>query len=101
LSKLGYQVTEAENAQSALRILDGGAHFDLLFTDIVMPGGMSGIDLVKEAVARHPSLKVLMTSGFPGAAVTRNNGFPRGIQLIGKPFGRDDLAKKIRETLRT
>src|SRR3546814_2262046 len=72
LSQLGYGYLEAENAKAALEILDQGIDIDLLFTDIVMPGGMSGYDLDREAVARRPNLKVLMTPGFPGAALSNS-----------------------------
>src|SRR3546814_14711640 len=99
LSQLGYGYLEAENAKAALEILDQGIDIDLLFTDIVMPGGMSGYDLAREAVARRPNLKVLMTSGFPGAALSNSKSFGTGVDLLSKPYRREELAGKLRELL--
>jgi DNA-binding response OmpR family regulator len=73
--------------------------FDLLFTDIVMPGGMNGRELAQEALRRHPTLKVLCTTGYSREALTQDGRLEAGIHVIGKPFAFDELAAKIRAVL--
>jgi CheY-like chemotaxis protein len=101
LARLGHRIHEAEDAAAALKFLKRGEHIDLLFTDIIMPGGMSGIDLAAEARKRRPDLKVLFTTGF-AEAFSRNVAHvgPNG-RLLTKPYGLRDLDKKIRETLQS
>ncbi len=72
---------------------------DLLFTDIMMPGGMSGYDLAKNAVARWPSLKVLLTSGFPETKLNGNGSASVKMHLLTKPYRKDDLASALRNAL--
>ena len=71
LKELGYKVIEAEDGPSALKALDRPDLVDLLFTDVVMGGGMSGIDLAQEVRRQHPDLKILFTSGFADPAIQR------------------------------
>lgn len=100
LEDLGYDVCEAENGVSALQLLQTSEQsFDLLFTDIVMPGGISGPQLAKKATALFPTIKVLFTSGFSEAAVLRDNEISQSKNLISKPFQLDDLAKMVRALL--
>jgi CheY-like chemotaxis protein len=99
LNGLGYQVREAENAHGALDILDGGERIDLLFTDIVMPGGLNGKELALKARIRRPELKVLFTSGFPGTSTGPGMSFDDGDVLLSKPYRKDDLAKAVAEVL--
>jgi signal transduction histidine kinase/ActR/RegA family two-component response regulator len=100
LGDLGYRVLEAADGISALIILESEP-VDLLFTDIVMPGGMSGYDLAHGAVSRWPSLKVLLTSGFPDIKLDGNgNGNPpTNMQLLTKPYRKTDLARALRQVL--
>lgn len=93
----GYLVLEAENAAAALAILDAAQHVDLLFSDVMMPGGMDGIALANEAVRRRPGLRVLLTSGFAGAADASAIAF----RLLDKPYREEELAVAIREVLDT
>jgi PAS domain S-box-containing protein len=93
LLTLGYAVREAENGASALMQLHLNKDIKLLFTDIVMPGGMSGAVLAKEAVRQRPELKVLYTSGYAKGHLDEE-----GIWLP-KPYSPDDLARKVREAL--
>ena len=99
LTELGYSVTQAEDASSALKVLEAEP-VDLLFTDVVMPGGSSGYDLTEMAIKRWPSLKVLMTSGFPDAMQSAIGVSNRGTRLLSKPYRKDDLARTLREVLR-
>jgi PAS domain S-box-containing protein len=97
LKALGYAVYEADNAQSALSLLDEMEQIDLLFTDIVMPGPMNGRDLAAKARARRPDLKVLYTSGFPGALA--GDRVDDRDELLNKPYRRRDLANAIHRVL--
>jgi PAS domain S-box-containing protein len=99
LEDLGYQVLEAENAQSAMEILKREPRIDLLFTDIVLPGGVNGSELARMAEAMRSDLKVLFTSGFPEAAFGPSGALPAGAMLLGKPYRKDELAQRLRESL--
>jgi CheY-like chemotaxis protein len=100
LELLGYRVTTAPNGPAALVLLESGAHFDLLFTDVIMPGGMNGQQLADAACALQPGLPVLFTSGYSENAIIRDGRIPLGTLLLGKPYRRDDLADKVRQALR-
>jgi CheY-like chemotaxis protein len=99
LKQLGYQVREADNAHAALAILDAGEKIDLLFTDIVMPGGINGKELATKARLKRPDLKVLFTSGFPGTGMSNGAELEDSDVLLSKPYRRHDLAKAVREML--
>ena len=98
LNDLGYRVLEAPDGAAALKAL-ASEPVDLLFTDIMMPGGMSGYDLAKNAVARWPSLKVLLTSGFPETKLNGNGNASVKMHLLTKPYRKDDLASALRKAL--
>lgn len=96
----GYEVSEAKTGADALAALSAGPAFDLLFTDVVLPGGIDGKAVAAEAIAHDPSLKVLFTTGYAEMAICPEDGFPEGaVHLIGKPFGREDLLIKVRQIL--
>ncbi|WP_243626041.1 response regulator [Phenylobacterium hankyongense] len=96
LTGLGYQVATATNAAEALEVLHSGAEVDLLFTDVVMPGGVSGVSLARTARELRPDLRVLLTSGYVGeGAVIENAEFP----LLDKPYESTLLAAKLRKLL--
>ncbi|MCK6451489.1 MAG: MASE4 domain-containing protein, partial [Alphaproteobacteria bacterium] len=99
LESLGYRTAAADNAESALALLDRGAPFDLVFTDIVMPGGMTGVDLAREARRRMPDVAIVFTSGFanPQAKLGHPAGF--GATVLGKPYRKADLAQHVRAAL--
>jgi CheY-like chemotaxis protein len=96
LTGLGYAVTHASNAVDALEVLKSDVRIDLLFSDVVMPGGVSGVSLAREAREVRPELKVLLTSGFVGdGAALAAREFP----LLDKPYEAADLARRLRELL--
>jgi CheY-like chemotaxis protein len=99
LRGLGYEVREAENAAAALAILESSAAVDLLFTDVVMPGGMNGRELAEAASALRPGLRVLFTSGYSENAIVHHGRLDPGVQLLAKPYRAIDLARRLREVL--
>jgi CheY-like chemotaxis protein len=99
LTGLGYRVLEADSAAAALAQMESGAPIDLLFTDIVMPGGMSGKQLATLARKKYPKLKVLFTSGFPGSMLSGGSELEDGDRLLSKPYRKNDLARAVSEAL--
>ncbi len=99
LRDLGYEVIEAANGPQALTILDEGATIDLLFTDVVMPGGMTGRQLAEAAKTRRPNLKTLFTSGYTEDSILRLGKLDPGVRLLSKPYRKHELATRIRESL--
>jgi signal transduction histidine kinase len=96
LETLGFEVVEAEDAKTALGYLDATS-FDLLISDIMMPGGMDGIGLARQARARWPDMPTLLISGYsPSVQQAMTNGW----QVIAKPFTLEILSEQIGEKLR-
>ena len=99
LQGLGYKVLVAANADEAMLIVEGGAAFDLLFTDIVMPGSMNGRQLADALMTGRPTLRVLFTSGYSGGALPLQGRSGHGIPLLTKPYRRAELARMLRRCL--
>ncbi|SAK89047.1 sensor kinase/response regulator fusion protein [Caballeronia catudaia] len=99
LRQFGYTVLKADDAQSALVIVQSGIHIDLLFTDVVMPGTMRSTELAKLATRMLPHLKVLFTSGYTQNAIVHGGRLDEGVHLLSKPYSREQLASKIRRML--
>ena len=99
LSELGYGVDQAGDAPAALAILQSEPNIQLLFTDVVLPGGMNGQLLAKSALQLRPRLKVLFTTGYARNALMRNGRLEPGIRLLTKPFSLSDLARAVRNAL--
>jgi CheY-like chemotaxis protein len=99
LKQLGYQTLEADNGQVALNILKHEATVDLVFSDMVMPGGISGAKLVMLARGQRPGIKVVLTSGFAKGSVQGNEEIPPGVEFLSKPYRRAELAEKLRSVL--
>ena len=98
LGGLGYKTLIASEAGAALALVDQGAAFDLLFTDVVMPGGMNGRELAEAVLRRRPGVKVLYTSGYTDEFV-HGGRLDSGVTLLRKPYRKADLSQKIREVL--
>jgi signal transduction histidine kinase len=99
LTDLGYSVLAAANAAAALEIIGRGHDIDLLFTNIIMPGGMNGRQLADQAIRRRPALRVLFTTGYTANAIVHHGRLDPDVELISKPFTYDSLAHKIRTLL--
>ena len=98
LTDLGYSYAEAGDADAALRLLDGKQHFDLMISDVGLPG-LNGRQLAEIAMNRQPGLKVLFVTGYAEQAVFRNGVLSEGMQMIAKPFVINELASRIRDIL--
>jgi CheY-like chemotaxis protein len=96
LRSLGYDVLTANDAQAGLRMLEQNGDIDVLFTDVVMPKGMSGIDLARTALRLLPQLKVLLASGYPLPAISAQHGSLEDFAFISKPYRWTELADRLR-----
>lgn len=99
LRELGYRVLEAHDGPSAIRLLERQPRVDLLFTDVVLPSGMTGAQVAAQARALRPNLKVLYTTGYARNAIIHHGRLDKGVSLITKPFSFADLAAKVRDVL--
>jgi PAS domain S-box-containing protein len=99
LNELGYQVITASDAKSALEVLQREPKVDLVFTDVVMPGGQTGIQLATAAREMRPGIKILLTSGYTGEALARHQPAEFNLPLIPKPFRQADLGGRLRTIL--
>jgi len=99
LGGLGYRVLKAPDAASALAVIDSGVPIDVLFTDVVMPGTLRSPDLARMARERLPNLAVLFTSGYTENAIVHGGRLDPGVELLGKPYTRERLARRIRQVL--
>ncbi|KFG69804.1 PAS domain-containing sensor histidine kinase [Microvirga sp. BSC39] len=92
---LGYDVLTATDALEALEVLGRGTHIDVLFSDIVMPNGMNGVELSQKARALRPGMKILLASGYPMSALP-SEGLGEGVSFISKPYRWAELSDKLR-----
>ncbi|OKO82049.1 PAS domain S-box protein [Bradyrhizobium sp. AS23.2] len=99
LHSLGYVTLQAANAAEALAIVATGKPFDLLFTDVIMPGKMNGRQLADEVLKMRPDLRVVYTSGYTENAIIHHGRLDSGVLLLAKPYRKSDLARIIRKAL--
>lgn len=99
LTELGYIVAEASNAVAALEILAENSAFDLVFSDIVMPGGLSGLDLAREVSHHFPHVHVLLTTGYAEEMLHSPDGGTQMPALLRKPYSQTELAHAIADAL--
>jgi CheY-like chemotaxis protein len=99
LTRANYRVLTAGNGVEALQILQERRDIDLLFTDVVMPGGLNGCELTDLARKGRPGLRVLYTSGYSADALTRDGRLVPGVSLLKKPYRRHDLLQAIQSAL--
>ncbi|HET7910635.1 MAG TPA: response regulator, partial [Pseudolabrys sp.] len=101
LKSLGYSVVTAANGVEATELLEQSRHFDLLLTDVIMPGGIDGRQLAERARILRPKLPVLFASGYSENSIVHHGRLDPGVHLVNKPFRRGELAVKVRQILRT
>jgi CheY-like chemotaxis protein len=89
-------VVAAGDGNAARQVLEGGLQPQLLLTDVILPGGMTGRDVADLAARKVPGLRVLFTSGYSGTILSQNGRLTPGVELLGKPFRRSELASRIR-----
>jgi len=97
LGMAAYAVQSAGSGEQALHLLREGARVDLLFTDVIMPGGMNGLELVEQARALRPGLPVLVTTGYMDELPQGGRG--GGLDILAKPYRQDDLLGRVRKAL--
>lgn len=98
LGRAGHSVTPCSNGLDALEHLNGNGDFDLLLTDIVMPGA-DGVELAQKATDKRPDLKVMFITGFAGIAMNSNNPRTRRTKVLSKPFHLNDLVQQVERLL--
>lgn len=94
-SDLGFHVHAATNGPTALKVLAGSDPIDLVFTDVIMPGGMTGFGVADAAVMQRPGVKIVFTTGYGGTATPHGQMRHRGAPMLHKPYSRRDLAQAI------
>ena len=99
LTELGYTVLAARDGDEALAILERTPRVDILFTDVVLPGGINGRELANRVLAKRPGLPVLYTTGYTRNAIIHHGRLDADVQLLSKPYTEQDLAMKLRELL--
>jgi PAS domain S-box-containing protein len=99
LRNLGYETVAVDNGNAALSYAKSGEPFDLLFTDVVLPGGMTGRQLADEVTRRRPGTKVLYTSGYTENAIVHQGRLDQGVLLLSKPYRKSALAGMVRLAL--
>jgi CheY-like chemotaxis protein len=99
LHNLGYKALSAANGAEALAIADRGDNFDLLFTDVIMPGQMNGRQLTDEMAKRRSPLKVLFTSGYPKSAIVHHGRLDADVLLLTKPYTKQEFARMLRTAI--
>jgi CheY-like chemotaxis protein len=99
IESLGYKSIAANTGAEALALLEHNVMFDLLFTDVVMPGGMNGRELAERVKRQRPGTRVLYTSGYTENAIMHHGRLDPGVALLNKPYRKAELARKIREVL--
>ena len=98
LEAYGFVTREAEDGVAALEVLEQDDSIDVLFSDVVMPKGMSGLDLAQEATRRYPGLKVVLTSGYPEAELEKSGLLQSGYSLLGKPYSNEQLREALKKS---
>ena len=97
--RLGFQAQIAENGHDGLNLLRSGESVDVVLLDLVMPGGMDGLSLAREAHRRHPTLKILLTTGYAEASLERTGLARPEFDILNKPYRRAELIRRVRAAI--
>ena len=100
LHSLGYRTIAAADSRAAMALFENGEPFDLLFTDVILSGGMTGRQLAEAVAKRRPGLKVLYTSGYTDNSIVHHGRLDQGVLLLTKPYRKTQLAQMIRQALK-
>ena len=99
LEGLGYAVVTASNGPEAIALLEGGEPVQLVFSDVIMPGGMSGYDVAARVLTERPGVKVILASGFHDDGLRQDDLILEGVMVLRKPYTRARLAHALRAAL--
>jgi CheY-like chemotaxis protein len=99
ITALGYRVCEAEDGVTALETIDKTAGIDIMLTDVMLPGGMSGRDIADEVAVRRPDVGIVFTSGYSADAVIHDGKLNEGVELLSKPYRREAPARALRRAI--
>ncbi|MBJ9973910.1 PAS domain-containing protein [Pseudomonas sp. S75] len=99
LQEHGYQTVVAKDAHQALQMFEDDHDFDLLFTDLIMPGGINGVTLARRVQSQRPAIKVLLTTGYAKSSIERTDIGGAEFEVISKPYLPQELARKVRQVL--
>lgn len=99
LEDFGYVVHRASNGQAAIDLIESNLPIDLLFTDLIMPGGINGVVLARRAREARPNLRILLTTGYAELSVDSQTVATGEFDIISKPYRRSDLARKIKQAM--
>ena len=99
LTHQGYEVFEARDGEEAIKLLKEGKPFDLIFTDVILPGSMNGVEIAEQAKQIQPNIKALFTSGYAEDSIVHSGGLDVDVNLVSKPFHRADLLERVRAML--
>jgi PAS domain S-box-containing protein len=97
LEMAGYRVLEASSGETALALMEKNPGIDLLFSDVIMPGGMNGLQLMERARAKHPGLPVLLTTGYMDELPGQQ---PERLDVLAKPYQQDELLERVKQAIR-
>ena len=99
IEEMGFDVITATSGPEGLKIIESATEIDLVLSDVIMAGGMNGPELVAKAIKLRPELRVLFMSGYAPGSVRQMQDLPDTIDLVNKPFTRNDLTEKVRKAL--
>ncbi|WP_369938192.1 hybrid sensor histidine kinase/response regulator [Xanthomonas tesorieronis] len=99
LEDQGYTTHVVHNAREALELVDQGLQVDLLYSDLIMPGGLNGVMLAREVRRRRPKIKVLLTTGYAETSIERTDAGGTEFDVLSKPYNRQELVRKVRIVL--
>ncbi len=99
LANLNYRTVRASTGQEALDTLNGNERPDLILTDVILPGGLTGVDVEKEAAKTGPGIPVIFMSGYTENSINHHGVLEDGVLLLNKPFRKSDLANMLRRAL--